>query len=122
MKPALRILFVDDLQMALKTYRLICAAINGVHVDLASSGQEALGLLEQNRYDILFTDYSMPGMSGVALIRHARALGREMKIVMISATPPDDHGADDVLEKPVGKGLKQFILDERDRNSGGKKE
>ncbi len=110
MEPGMKILFVDDLNMALRTYQLMCASIDGVRTDVASSGQEALELLEQNNYDILFTDYNMPGMNGVALIRHARALGREMKIVMISATPPDDHGADDVLEKPVGKGLKQFIL------------
>ncbi|WP_373991798.1 response regulator [Duganella sp. BuS-21] len=53
---------------------LVCETLRalGHEVDAVASGEEALPYLEQHAYDVLFTDVSLPGMSGVDLARLAR--------------------------------------------------
>ena len=45
----------------------------GIKADTASSGQEALGMIScQNSYDLIITDYRMPAMDGLELVRKMR--------------------------------------------------
>jgi CheY-like chemotaxis protein len=59
----------------------------GFEVRVASSGTEAAELLRQNRFDMLLSDYQMPGMSGEELCRHVRQDQRhaQIPVVLISA-------------------------------------
>ena len=45
----------------------------GHDVTGVASGEEALELFAPRQYDLLFTDLSMPGMDGAALLSHVRA-------------------------------------------------
>jgi CheY-like chemotaxis protein len=77
----------------------------------ASRAEEALARLDRGeRFDILFTDVVMPGVSGVELARRARAMRPELRILLSSgytfeamrhqdALGPDVH----FLNKPYGK-------------------
>jgi CheY-like chemotaxis protein len=57
----------------------------GYAVTASSSGPEALAILERERFDLLFTDVVLPkGMSGVELVRRARALSPGIKVLMTS--------------------------------------
>ena len=57
----------------------------GYEVVQASSGAEALRMLRSGvEVDLLMTDFLMPGMSGVALIEHATALAKDMKVLLIT--------------------------------------
>jgi CheY-like chemotaxis protein len=69
---ALRILVVED---NLDAQYLVCEMLRafGHHADGVAHPDEALALLDANRYDVLFTDVSLPGMSGVDLARKALA-------------------------------------------------
>lgn len=67
----LRILYVDDNSQ----YRwMVSEAIKkklGINIELASSGNEAIGLLSQgHRYSVIISDYSMPDGNGADLYRH----------------------------------------------------
>ena len=61
-----RILVVDDVDINLKVFTLFLKNTS-IKVDTAKSGQEALSLIEQNTYDLIFIDHLMPGMDGVEL-------------------------------------------------------
>lgn len=52
---------------------LVCETLRalGHEVESVASGEEALPLLQQQRFDVLFTDVSLPGISGVELARQA---------------------------------------------------
>jgi CheY-like chemotaxis protein len=80
---ALRILVVED---NLDSQYLVCEMLRAIghEVDGVAHGEDALGLLAQRRYDILFSDVSLPGMSGVDLARAALARQRGLHVIFAS--------------------------------------
>ena len=65
-------------------------------VDAAADGQEALDQLVENSYDIVFTDLSMPRMSGFQLIQKMQQQSLQQPIIVMSAHD------DDVLRQALG--------------------
>jgi PAS domain S-box-containing protein len=106
----LRVLLVEDnpANQKLATYIL---QDRGHLVEIAGDGQEALGLIEQNRYDVILMDVQMPGMNGLeatAAIRKREAGGGRMPIIAMTAHAMKDDrdrclaaGMDGYLSKPV---------------------
>lgn len=68
--PGLRVLVVED---NLDSQYLVCEMLKafGHQADGVAHGEGALGLLEASSYDVLFSDVSLPGISGVELARQA---------------------------------------------------
>lgn len=70
-----------------------------------SSAKEALGMVESENFDIVFTDYRMPEMNGVELAKAIREKNSTVKIVLLSgdlypaAGDPGVFSA--ILSKPV---------------------
>ena len=104
-----RILVVDDDAAVRDALRDIIQA-EGYEVVTAADGAEGLACARRERPSLILTDYRMPGMDGLALLRELRAdsaLGR-VPVVLLSV---DDTlrtelealnlGADDYLSKPV---------------------
>jgi two-component system response regulator MtrA len=58
----------------------------GFNVATAPNGATAWRSLVASRYDLLVTDYLMPGGSGLALARQLRVAKMELPIVMVSGT------------------------------------
>ena len=82
---AAHILVVDDDEGV----RLLEAAILkrvGHTVDIANDGASAWHLLLAGNYDLLVTDYLMPGISGLALVRQLRVASMALPVVMVSGT------------------------------------
>lgn len=77
------ILFVDDEAHVLS---LLTRIFEEEHDCVAaSSGAEALRLLEARRFDLLVTDQKMPGMTGVELIERARERAPELTAILLTA-------------------------------------
>ena len=66
-----RILIVDDQQIILNMLREVFARAN-FEVLSASSAQEALGLLDKEKVDVIVSDEVMPGMTGTEFLAIAR--------------------------------------------------
>ena len=97
------ILLVDDEPAILKVLA-IKLKISGYEVVLASSGEEALGLLTAARPDLALLDVILPGMDGLELLRKVRSFSK-MPVIVFSARPENaaaalKSGADDFLCKP----------------------
>jgi diguanylate cyclase (GGDEF)-like protein len=80
----------------------------GHEVLLAETGQKALDIIRDHNVQVLFTDLSMPGMSGWEVARQARKIKPDLEIIMTSGWGKDfnqqqltTHGVDHVLPKPV---------------------
>lgn len=58
-----RVLVVDDEGMNLNVFTNLIKPL-GISSDTATSGEEAVELVKENRYDIVFIDHMMPGMDG----------------------------------------------------------
>lgn len=79
-----RILIVED-DALVRQHVIIQLAALGYDIEAASSGQEALSMLEQERFDLLFTDVVMPGgINGPQLAAEAQKLYPDMKILFTS--------------------------------------
>jgi CheY-like chemotaxis protein len=61
----------------------------GCEADSATSPAEGLDLLERGGYDVLLTDFLMPGMTGVELVERARARSAALRVIMLTGSGAD---------------------------------
>jgi CheY-like chemotaxis protein len=76
---------------------------DGHEVEATNSGKEALGMFKSGRFDLVFTDFTMPGMNGNQLAAAIKAGAPDQPVIMITAhggtfTPSPD--VDFVIGKP----------------------
>jgi len=93
---------VDDEPAVGYTVKMLLE-IDGHEVETTNSSQEALGLFESGRFDLVFTDFAMPGMNGHQLAAAIKAGAPDQPVVMITAHGgtliPSPH-VDFVIGKP----------------------
>jgi CheY-like chemotaxis protein/anti-sigma regulatory factor (Ser/Thr protein kinase) len=107
--PALRrILVVDDEENVALTIQDGLERLPGCQVAVSASGEEALSLFEQTPFDLLITDFRMPGTDGMTLAARVRQRYPHTAIIMITAYSSDllyeqakEHAIRRVLNKPV---------------------
>lgn len=82
-----RILVVDDNEMLC---RLTCDILRteGYEAIPASNAAEALRAFEEQEFDLLVTDFKMPGMSGIELARAVRSRDPRFPVIVMSAFGP----------------------------------
>ena len=100
-----RILVVDDEKVIVKGIRFSLEQ-DGMEVDCAYDGEEALGLAKQRQYDMILLDVMLPKMTGFEVCQQIREFSN-VPIVMLTAKGDDmdkilglDYGADDYITKP----------------------
>ncbi len=106
-KKKFSILVVDD-DDAVRFTLAEMLEIQEHEVSMASSGQDAVKMVMQHHYDILFTDLGMPGMSGWELSQEVRQRSPQTHVIMITGwgTQLDQQKAKEsnvkkILPKPV---------------------
>ena len=100
-----RVLVVDDEKLIVKGIRFSLLQ-DGMEVDCAYDGEEALELAKNNEYDLLLLDVMLPKMDGFAVCQQIRDFS-DVPIVMLTAKGDDmdkilglEYGADDYITKP----------------------
>jgi PAS domain S-box-containing protein len=80
-----RVLVVDDVDLLRKFTQKFLQAM-GLNVLVASSGQQAIKVLEESAepVDLVFTDYNMPGMTGLELIEAVTKRWPATKFILVS--------------------------------------
>ncbi len=91
-----RVLIVDDESRIVDSYAHSLANA-GFEVAGVSKTAEALRRTETDRFDVLFSDYSMPGIDGLAFLRSVRAQSPTLPIIVMLDTP-DNRTAIEVIE------------------------
>lgn len=80
-----RILILDDEENVALTLQGILKKLPRCDIAIATGGEQALRLFEQQPFDLLITDYRMPDMDGMTLAARVRQLYPQMAIIMITA-------------------------------------
>jgi DNA-binding NtrC family response regulator len=71
-------------------------------IDVAQSGQEALGLIEsQGPYAVVISDMSMPGMDGIGLLRRVKSTAPETARVMLTGNADMDTAVQAINEGSI---------------------
>jgi two-component system response regulator FlrC len=88
---ALNILLVDDDRNLVTTlsYGLRKALGKAISVAVCFSDTEALAMLVTQRFDVVISDFNMPGMLGLELLNRIRQDHREMILVLVTAYGTD---------------------------------
>ena len=100
-----RIMVVDNEPQIRRVMRTSLTS-NGYFVEDARSGEEAMGRIRENRFDLVLLDMNMPGMGGLAACRAIREHW-DVGIVILTVRGSErdkiaalDAGADDYVTKP----------------------
>jgi CheY-like chemotaxis protein len=88
--------------------------VDGFTVFQAACGEEAVALLDREDIDLVLTDWKMPGMDGVSLLKYVRAHHPDVPVALVTAYPEDleQFKPDGILVKPFSaKQLRSLIRD-----------
>jgi len=102
---ARNILVVEDTKTNQMVIQLMLSRL-GYNVALADNGEQAVSLVKNNeQYDLVFMDISMPVMDGIEATQRIRANNVNVPIIALTA-----HTMDDDKEKCLNAGMNDFVL------------
>jgi two-component system chemotaxis response regulator CheY len=82
----MKILIVDDFSTMRRIIKGLLAELGFANVEEADDGNSALPLLKANNYDFLITDWNMPGMTGIDLLKAVRSDAKLGKLPVLMVT------------------------------------
>jgi DNA-binding NtrC family response regulator len=101
------ILIVDDERTLARSIKLFLAE-QGYEAEVAENADKALELLDRLRPDLVFLDVSLPGMSGIELLKRIKEFDRNIAVAIMTAYGSIEGaveavklGAFDYIKKPV---------------------
>jgi signal transduction histidine kinase/FixJ family two-component response regulator len=102
--PIARLLIVDD-EAALMTALCNTLETEGYATTGFTSAREALAKLRERQFDLLLTDLMMPEMDGIALLRSAQGIDRDLAGIVMTG-----HGTIDTAVKALRDGAQDYVL------------
>ncbi len=104
MEKIIRILWVDDEIDLLKAYILFLKE-KGFHLETANNGDDALFMVEQQEFDLIFLDENMPGLSGLETLTRIKLIRPNVPVVMITKSE-----AEDIMEEAIGSKIADYLI------------
>lgn len=99
-----RILWADDEIHLLKPY-IIYLQEKGYDVTPANNGQDAIDLCTEQRFDIVFLDENMPGLSGLEALQEIKEMHPTLPVVMITKSE-EEH----IMEQAIGQKIADYLI------------
>jgi two-component system chemotaxis response regulator CheY len=83
----MKILVVDDFSTMRRIIKNLLKDLGFTNIQEADDGSTALPMLQQGEFDFVVTDWNMPGMQGIDLLRAIRADGnlKHIPVLMVTA-------------------------------------
>ena len=105
--PKMKILVVDDMVTMRKIVKNILKQLGFVHIDEAENGQEALQKLRSDAFGFVVSDWNMPVMTGIDLLRAIRADEKlkAIPVLMVTAEAQQSN-----LIEAVQAGVSNYIV------------
>lgn len=99
----IKLLLVDDekgMTVSLRDF----FACRKFYVKTANSGQEALELLKNDDFNIVFLDITMKGLNGLETLERIKKLDKKIKVIMLTV-----HHEKETMEKAKALGADEYI-------------
>ena len=100
----IRILWVDDEIGVLRSYILYLEE-KGFETDTCHSGNDAIAMVREKAYDIIFLDEHMPGLSGIETLRRIKAIRPAIPVVMITKSEEED-----IMDAAIGSQIADYLI------------
>ena len=102
----MKILLVDDHAIVSDGLEAILKVVDGFEiVNKLTSGDFALAYLKQHEVDLVITDYSMPDMDGLTLVKKAKLIKPDIKIIVLSM-----HDEAPMIREMLAAGVDGYVL------------
>jgi DNA-binding response OmpR family regulator len=98
------ILWADDEIDLLKPH-IIFLQGKGYNVITTNNGDEAIDLLKERPFDIIFLDENMPGLSGIETLNQIRVLYPSLPVVMITKSEEEQ-----IMDDAIGSSISDFLI------------
>lgn len=106
-----RVLIVDDDEAIRKSFTLTLED-TGYQTETAASGEKAIEMAQDSKFDLIFLDLKMPGIDGVQTLRELRKLDEDVPVYIVTAfhaeffdqlkSAQEDGIEFELLRKPIG--------------------
>lgn len=103
----LQVLLVEDEKFAQRLELMALKQVGVTQVTVAEDGDEALRLLTSKYFDLVLSDWNMPGASGIEILRQVRHAANQVPFIMLTGNKAMDNvqqaveaGVDGYLVKP----------------------
>ncbi|MAE07738.1 MAG: two-component system response regulator [Bacteroidetes bacterium] len=101
---SIRILWADDEIEMLKPH-IMYLKDKGYVVDAVVSGDEAIELVKERHYDIVFLDEQMPGMNGIEALEKIKKHSAGLPVVMITKSEEES-----IMEDAIGSNIADYLI------------
>ncbi len=98
------ILWVDDEIDLLKPHLLFLGE-KGYDVAISNNGQDAIEKIGKNKFDIIFLDEQMPGLSGIETLMRIKELSPNLPVVMITKSEEET-----IMEDAIGSNISDYLI------------
>lgn len=109
-RPKKKILLIDDEVSLLKFTKRNLEMTGDYEVTTAGSGTEGLEKAQAEAFDLVITDYKMPGLDGKSVIKALKSMNPDAPVVLFSIYYDDEkldpevrHAADGLISKPIDR-------------------
>jgi DNA-binding NtrC family response regulator len=99
----LKILLIDDDEWIRDSLCLFFSN-EGCHLTACETAEEGIEALRNQDYDIVITDYRLPGMDGLNFLKELSAINPSVKKILLTA-----YGNKDIIDKAYRLGIHDFI-------------
>lgn len=99
-----RILWADDEIDQLKPH-IIFLEKKGFEVTPVSNGNDAISLIEQQTFDLVFLDEQMPGMDGITTLSGIKDMRPSLPVVMITKSEEES-----IMEDAIGGKISDYLI------------
>ena len=100
----INILWADDEIDLLKPHILFLQE-KGYEVKTAKSGDEAIGMIGQEDFDIVFLDENMPGLSGIETLSRIKSYRTDLPVIMITKSETEQ-----IMEDAIGSKISDYLI------------
>lgn len=102
-----KILFIDDDEIVLETFRLVFTDLN-YKVVTCANGKDGIEVAKRESFDLIIVDYQMPEINGIEVVMKIREQGINDKIYILTShinesdlvSDAKKAGVDGIMEKP----------------------
>ncbi|MEW6584748.1 MAG: response regulator transcription factor, partial [Nitrospirota bacterium] len=109
----IRLLIADDHAIVRRGLKQIISETSDMFVVAeACSGSEALEKVSENNYDVVLLDISMPGRSGLDVLRHLKRKKPRLPVLMLSVHPEEQYAVRALRAGASGYMTKESAPDE----------
>ena len=98
------VLLVDDEPEVAEISRIFLEKNGNMKISTATSVSEALELLKQGEFDVVVSDYEMPGMNGIDLIRSLNTMDRDIPIIIFTG-----RGSEEIAIEALNSGVSLYL-------------